>query len=264
MTIERETTVEIAPRVSMPLLGFGTWELRGRTARAAVGAALQAGYRQVDTAQMYGNEREVGRALAESGVPSDEVFVTTKLWPGSADRARETLLQSLDALGLERIDLWLIHWPPGGARPDVWEHLLDARRDGLVRAVGVSNYGVAQIDELTSATGSTPSVNQIEWGPALYDPAVVAAHRERRVQLEGYSPLRTTDLRHRLLVPIADAYGVTPAQVVIRWHLQHGIAVIPRSSNRGRIAENADVFAFELSGDEMAKLDGLGSGARRD
>jgi 2,5-diketo-D-gluconate reductase A len=262
--IERETSVEIAPAVSMPLLGFGTWEIRGETARAAVAAALELGYRHVDTAQMYGNERQAGRALAESGVPRGDVFVTTKLWPSSAGSARETLLRSLDALGLERIDLWLIHWPPGGARPDVWERLLEARREGLARAVGVSNYSLGQIDELVRTTGSAPSVNQIEWGPALYDAAVVAAHRERGVQLEGYSPLRTTNLRDRRLVRIADGHGVTPAQVVIRWHLQHEIVVIPRSSNRARIAENGDVFAFELSDDETAELDALGSGARRD
>jgi diketogulonate reductase-like aldo/keto reductase len=262
--IERETTVDLAGDVALPLLGFGTWELRGGTARASVEAALELGYRHLDTAQMYGNEREVGRALAESGVPRDRVFVTTKLWPSSAGSERETLRQSLDSLGLEQVDLWLIHWPPGGARPDVWERFLEAHREGLTRAVGVSNYDTDQIDELVRATGAAPSVNQIEWGPALYDAAVVAEHRRRGVHLEGYSPLRTTNLRDRRLVGIADAHAVTPAQVVIRWHLQHEIAVIPRSSKRERIAENADVFGFELSEDEIAELDALGPGARRD
>jgi diketogulonate reductase-like aldo/keto reductase len=261
----RAQTVEIAPGVAMPLLGLGTWQMRGRTARAAVAAALELGYRHVDTAQMYGNERDVGRALAASGLRREDVFVTTKLWPDRAGRERETLLESLDALGVERVDLWLIHWPIGGrARPDVWERFLEAEREGLARAVGVSNYSVDQLDELEEATGRRPAVNQVEWGPALHDEAIVAAHRDRGIQLEGYSPLRTTDLRDRRLVRIAERHGVTPAQVVIRWHVQHRFVVIPKSTHRERIAENGDVFRFELGDEELAELDGLGPGARRD
>jgi 2,5-diketo-D-gluconate reductase A len=193
------------------------------------------------------------------------VFVTTKLWPDRAGRARETLLESLEALGLERVDLWLIHWPVrGGANLPVWERFLEAERDGLARAVGVSNFSIEQVDELERATGRLPAVNQVEWGPALYDASAVAAHRRRGVQLEGYSPLKTTNLRDARLVRIAEAHGVTPAQVVIRWHLQHQIAVIPKSSHRERIAENAEVFGFTLTDDEMAELDALGGTARRD
>ncbi len=258
-------SVEIAPGSRMPLLGFGTWQIRGERARVAVSDALELGYRHVDTAQMYGNEREVGRALAASGLPRDAVFVTTKLWPDRAGLERETLLESLEALALEHVDLWLIHWPVrGGAGLPVWERFLEAERDGLARSVGVSNYSIDQIDELVRATGRAPAVNQIEWGPALYDAPLVAAHRERGVQLEGYSPLRTTNLRDRRLVRIADSHGVTPAQVVIRWHLEHEIVVIPKSSHRERIAENADVFGFELDEHELAELDALGEGARRD
>ena len=260
-----DAAVEIAPGVQMPLLGFGTWQIRGATAAKAVADALALGYRHVDTAQMYGNESQVGRALAESGLGRDEVFVTTKLWPDRAGRERETLEESLEALGLDAVDLWLIHWPVnGGAAPHVWEHFIEARRDGLARAVGVSNYEVAQLDELARSTGCMPAVNQIEWGPAMYDASLAAAHRERGVQLEGYSPLRTTNLRDRRLGRIASAHGVTPAQVVIRWHLEHRFVVIPKSSHRERIAENADILGFELTADELAELDALGSGARRD
>jgi diketogulonate reductase-like aldo/keto reductase len=261
----REWTVEIAPGVQMPLLGLGTWQARGEAAERAVQYALELGYRNVDTALMYGNERQVGRALSASGVARGDVFVTTKIWPERAGRERETIEESLAALGLESVDLWLIHWPPGGrARADVWERLLEAQADGLARAVGVSNYTIAQLDELERATGCMPSVNQIEWSPALYDEQELRAHRERGVTLEGYSPLRTTNLRDRRLVAIAESHGVTAAQVVIRWHLEHEIVVIPKSTHPERIAENWDVFGFELSGDEVAELDDLGSAARRD
>jgi 2,5-diketo-D-gluconate reductase A len=256
--------VEIAPGVSMPLLGFGTWEMRGKEAQNAVASALEVGYRHLDTARIYRNETEVGRALAASGLSRQEVFVTTKMWPDRAGSERTSIEESLEALGLEQVDLWLIHWPPGGARPDVWERFLEAQADGRARAVGVSNYSVAQLDELHDATGTLPAVNQIEWGPALYDARLLAEHRQRRVQLEGYSPLKTTDLRNRRLVEIAEAHGVTPAQVVIRWHLEHEIVVIPKSAKADRIAQNADVFGFSLGEDEVAALDALSSGARRD
>jgi len=259
-----EPSVEIAPGVSMPLLGFGTWETRGKSAEIAVARALEVGYRHLDTARMYRNEVEVGRALAASGIAREDVFVTTKMWPDRAGSERASIEESLEALGLEHVDLWLIHWPPGGARPDVWERFIEAQADGLARAVGVSNYTVKQLDELQTATGRMPSVNQIEWGPALYDANTLDEHRQRGVQLEGYSPLKTTDLRNRRLVEIAEAHGVTPAQVVIRWHLEHEIVVIPKSANPERIAENEDVFDFELTEGEVAALDELGSGARRD
>ena len=246
----------------MPILGLGTWQARGRSAYSAVIRALAVGYRHLDTATAYGNEKEVGRAVAESGVPRDEVFVTTKLPPGNAGRERPTLEASLDALGLDYVDLWLIHWPPGGgARPDVWERLLELQTEGLAREVGVSNYSVRQLDELDQATGRLPAVNQIEWSPSLHDRDVLEAHRERGVQLEGYSPLRTVNLADPRLQRIAAEHGVTPAQVVLRWHVEHRVVAIPKSTNDARIAENYAVFDFELSASEVAELDGFaGSG----
>jgi diketogulonate reductase-like aldo/keto reductase len=240
----------------MPLLGLGTWQAGGREAYDAVRAALDVGYRHIDTATMYGNEDQVGRALVDSGVPRGEVFITTKLPPGRADAPRPTLEASLDALGLDYLDLWLIHWPPSGsARPDVWARLLEAQAEGLARAVGVSNYSLEQIDELEAASSRLPAVNQIEWSPSLYDPETVRGHRERGVQLEGYSPLKTMHLGDTRLVRIAEAHGVTPAQVVIRWHIEHRVVVIPKSSRPERIASNADVFGFSLSREELAELD---------
>jgi 2,5-diketo-D-gluconate reductase A len=253
--METKRTVEIASKVEMPLVGLGTWLASGREAYDAVVAALEAGYRHIDTATMYGNEDQVGSALAASGVPRDEVFITTKLPPARAGAARETLAASLEALGLEQLDLWLIHWPPGGARPDVWQHFIDAHAEGLVRAIGVSNYSLDEIDELDRATGRRPAVNQIEWSPALYDAETERGHRERGVQLEGYSPLKTMRLGDPRLVRIADAHGVTPAQVVIRWHLEHQVVVIPKSSRRERISSNFDVFGFSLTPGEIEQLD---------
>jgi 2,5-diketo-D-gluconate reductase A len=251
--------VELASGARMPLLGLGTWQARGRSAVAAVRLALEVGYRHIDTATMYANEREVGQAVAESGVPRAEIFLTTKLPQGNAGRERETLAESLTALGVEHVDLWLIHWPPGGrARPDVWERLLELQAEGLAREVGVSNYSLRQIDELEQATGRLPAVNQIEWSPVLFDRSVLEGHRRRGVQLEGYSPLRTMNLRDARLGEIAEEHGVTPAQVVLRWHVEHRIVAIPKSTNAERIAENAAIFDFELTPAEVALLDRLG------
>jgi 2,5-diketo-D-gluconate reductase A len=255
-----EHHVDLASGTKMPLLGLGTWAARGRSAGEAVRLALEIGYRLVDTATMYGNEREVGQAVAESGLPREEIFVTTKLPQGRAGRERATLEESLAALGLEYVDLWLIHWPPGGrARPDVWERLLELQADGLARDVGVSNYSSRQIDELERATGRLPAVNQIEWSPSLFDRDVIEAHRRLGVQLEGYSPLRTSNLRDPRIVRIADAHDVTPAQVVLRWHIEHRIVAIPKSTDAERIAENAAIFGFRLTPSEVEALDGLGA-----
>ena len=249
--------------VAMPLLGFGTWQLRGDAAYQAVRDALEAGYRHLDTATMYGNEAEVGRALRDSGVHRDEVFVTTKLPPERAGRARATIEASLRDLALDAVDLWLIHWPPARGRSvRLWQDFLEIREAGLARAAGVSNFGVDEIDELVAATGERPAVNQIRFGPALWDAELVRAHRERGVVVEGYSPFRTTDLRDPVLTRIAAAHGVEPARVVLRWHVQHEIVVIPKSGTPERIARNADLDGFVLDPDEMAAIDGLGRAPR--
>jgi 2,5-diketo-D-gluconate reductase A len=253
-------TVTIAPGIEMPLVGLGTWQANGSRAYDAVRRALDVGYRHIDTATMYANEEEVGRAVRDSAVPRDEVFITTKLPSGNAGRVRATIDASLDALGVDRVDLWLIHWPPGGrAAPQVWEQFVQIQADGLARAIGVSNYDERQIDELIGATGVTPAVNQIEWSPALYDAAVVQAHRSRGVTLEGYSPFKSANLNERALAEIAERHGVTTRQVVVRWHVEHGTVVIPKSSDPARIAANFDVFGFALDDAEVARINALGS-----
>lgn len=243
----------------MPLIGFGTWQITGDEARQSVLWALEAGYRHLDTATVYGNEREVGAGLAESGIPRDQVFITTKVPPMRAGEERETLEQSLEALGIDHLDLWLIHWPPdSGVLAESWKVMAEARDEGLVRSLGVSNYSLEQIDELTSATGVAPSVDQIEWSPFLFDRAMLDGLHQRDIVLEGYSPFQASNLEDEVLVRIAEAHQVTPAQVIVRWHLQHEIVVIPKSVHRERILANSDVAGFALSADEMAELDVLG------
>lgn len=253
-----EPVVNLPDGVAMPMVGLGTWQATGRRCYEAVGHALRAGYRHVDTATMYRNEAEVGRALRDSGLGREEVFLTTKLPPGRVGQERQTLTASLRALATDHVDLWLIHWPPdhqAGLR--AWQRFVEARRDGLARAVGVSNYDLAGIDELVAATGQTPAVNQIPWSPAGHDPDLLAGHRARGVAVEGYSPLKDTDLRHPVLLDIAAAHGVTPAQVVLRWHLHHGVTVIPKSVHPARITENRDLFGFALTAEQVARVDAL-------
>ena len=256
-----DDTVTLANGTVMPLLGFGTWQIKGDDAVRATSAALEAGYRHLDTATVYGNEGEVGQALAESGVPREEVFVTTKFPPNKAGRELDTLKESLEKLRTDHVDLWLIHWPgEGAANTDIWRAFGEAREAGLVREIGVSNFDAALLDEVTKATGVTPAVNQIEWSPLLYDAATVADHRERGIVLEGYSALRNGTLDHPTILEIAEREGRTAAQVIIRWHLQHGFVVIPKSVNPERIRANADVAGFTLGDADMAALDALGDG----
>ncbi len=257
-------TVTLAGDVVMPLVGFGTWRLRVRQAYEALRFALDVGYRHIDTATMYGNEAEIGRAIRDSGVDRRDIFVTTKLPPSNVGRERQTIAASLRALGTDYVDLWLVHSPPRGkAWPSTWREFLAARDDGLTRAVGVSNYGIGQIDELASATGQVPAVNQIPWSPPRHDPGLLAAHRERGVAVEGYSPLKGSDLRDTVLDEIAARHGVTPAQVVLRWHIDHGIAVIPKSADQGRIAANFDLFGFSLDPQEVDRIDSTATARTR-
>ncbi|HEX6499284.1 MAG TPA: aldo/keto reductase [Micromonosporaceae bacterium] len=258
---DNDRTVTLRSGLSMPLVGIGTWRLEGEPGYRAVRHALRVGYRHIDTATMYGNEVEVGRALRDSGVPRDQVFITTKLPPERAGQERRTLTDSLRALGTDYIDLWLVHWPPRRrASVTTWQQFLAVRDEGLVRAVGVSNYSPGQIDELLDATNEAPEVNQIPWSPSRYDAKRLSEHRERDIVVEGYSPFRYENLDAPVLVEIAAAHGVTAAQVVLRWHIQHGIVAIPKSATPERIESNLDVFGFALTPDEMARIDALGSG----
>jgi len=243
---------------AIPLVGFGTWQLRGEECYAATLAALEAGYRHLDTATMYRNEAEVGRAIVDSGVDRDEVFVTTKLPPERAGREQETIAASLKALGIRSVDLWLIHWPPGGGQSArIWREFIAARDAGQTGAIGVSNYSTPQIDELVRSTSETPVVNQIPWSPFGYSAETLAESRERGVVLEGYSPLKGSNLRNPVLREIAEKHGVTVPQVILRWHLEHRVVVIPKSAHKERIETNLDLYGFELDADEVSRIDTL-------
>ncbi len=251
-------SVEIASGVSMPMIGFGTWQITGEPAYTSTRAALDAGYRHIDTAMLYGNETEVGRALKDSGIARDDVFVTTKLPPDRIKRVRATLETSLTSLGLDYVDLWLIHWPPNGdPATKAWQEFLELRDAGLTRTVGVSNYDLDQLDALIAASGEAPVVNQISWSPSRFDAGILAGHAERNIVVEGYSGLRGADLRDPVLVGIAAAHDVTPAQVVLRWHLEHDIVIIPKSVHEDRIKENLDLDGFTLTPQETAAIDAL-------
>src|SRR4029077_4025129 len=238
-------SVDLGNGAAMPMLGFGTWQLQGELAYEATRHALLIGYRHIDTATMYRNEEQVGRAIADSGVDRAELFITTKLPPGNAGRARATITESMKALGTDYVDLWLVNWAPRRRDPvALWRDFIAARDDGLTRTIGVSNYSIGQIDDLIEATGERPAVNQIPWSPSRYDARLLAAHAERGVALEGYSPLKGTRLRDRTLAEIAAKYGVTLAHVVLRCQTATGLSLPPRPARTERIEQNFDLFGF--------------------
>jgi len=255
-------TVALSDGRTMPQLGFGVFQVPDAETTAAVAVALAAGYRSIDTAAVYGNERGVGRALAESGLARDELFVTTKLWIDGLGRAaaREGLEESLEKLGLDHVDLYLIHWPAPAtdAYLDAWQGLEDLRGAGLTRSIGVSNFLPEHLDRVAALGAAVPVVNQVELHPALQNRATAEANARHGAVTEAWSPLaQGAVLGDAPVVAAARAHGVTPAQVVLRWHLQQGRVVIPKSVTPARIAANLDVFGFDLTDAELAAIDGL-------
>jgi diketogulonate reductase-like aldo/keto reductase len=254
-------TVDIGGGQRLPIVGLGTWNVTGDDVGPAVRAAIECGYRHIDTAYGYGNEAEIGQALRDSGIDRDEVFLTSKIPPRRIGYEEETLAGSLRQLRTDYLDLWLIHAPPDTADQSskLWEFVIRAREQGRVRAIGVSNYSTEQIDHLAAVTGVMPAVNQIRWSPALFDPSRMAQMRERSIVLEGFSAIRLTNLEDPRLVAVAAAHGVTTAQVLVHWQLQHGIVVLPRSVRADRIRENFSVWHFELTPGELALIDAMGT-----
>ncbi|GAA2957706.1 MULTISPECIES: aldo/keto reductase [Streptomyces] len=260
-------TVTLNNGTTVPQLGFGVFQVPDEETTAAVTSALEAGYRSIDTAAVYGNEAGVGRALAQSGIPRDELFVTTKLW--NDDQGYDATLAAFDAslakLGLDHVDLYLIHWPTP-ARDlylDTWRALEKLAADGRIRAAGVSNFQPAHLRRLIDASSLVPAVNQIELHPGLQQNELRALHAEHGIASEAWSPLaQGALLDDEVLVSLAERHGKTPAQVVLRWHLQLGNVVIPKSVTPARIRQNIDVFDFELSDADMAAIAGLDRGMR--
>ena len=249
--------VEIRPGIEMPVVGLGVYEIpEGREVEQAVEWALEAGYRHIDTAQGYGNEAGVGRGLTASGIPREDVFLTTKFAPSRTDPEAE-LERSLERLAVERVDLYLVHSPRGGPKW-AWPGMERALERGLTRSIGVSNFGVSQLGKLVGSCTVRPAVNQVQFSPFQYRRHLAEACRGHGIALEAYSPLtRGADLDHPTVGEIAGRVGRSPAQVLLRWGLQREAIVIPKSTHRDRIAENFDLFDFTIDDEDMARLDGL-------
>jgi diketogulonate reductase-like aldo/keto reductase len=241
----------------IPLLALGVWQVPdGRECEDAVRWALEAGYRHIDTAQAYGNEGSVGRALRDSGLSRQDVFITTKFHPGRRDPAAELQL-SLERLGVDAVDLYIIHWPQGGPTW-AWEGMQRAQEQGHTRSIGVSNFSSSDMAAVLDIADVPPVVNQVQFSPFEFRRRLLDVCEDRGVVLEAYSPLGTgRHLDDRQVAGIADRLGRTPAQVLIRWALQRGLVVLPKSTHRDRIEQNAQVFDFELSDQDLTTLDGL-------
>ncbi|MDE2486458.1 MAG: aldo/keto reductase [Alphaproteobacteria bacterium] len=247
---------------TIPQIGLGVWRTPDDVAVTAVRAALEAGYRHVDTAAMYQNEAGVGQGLRASGVPREAVFVTTKLWNDDQgyDRALRALDASLQRLGLDYLDLWLIHWPSPrrGLYAETWKALVRAREEGRAKSIGVSNFEVEHLDRIIGETGVTPVINQIECHPRFQQRRLREANLERGVRTESWSPLGQGQLLSDPVIgAIAEKHGRTPAQVIIRWHIDSGLVVIPKSVHPDRIVQNFDVAGFSLDADDMARIEAL-------
>ncbi|MGY5125604.1 aldo/keto reductase [Streptomyces nigrescens] len=261
-------SIKLNNGVAMPQLGFGVWQVEDEQAFSAVGQALDAGYRSIDTAAIYGNEEGTGKALAASGIDRDELFVTTKLW--NSDQGYDSTLRAFDTslakLGLEYVDLYLIHWPLPSRDTyiETYKAVEKLYADGRAKAIGVSNFLPEHLERLLGETSVVPAVNQIELHPQFQQAASRAVHARHNIVTEAWSPLGQGKglLEDPTIAELAAKHGKTPAQVVLRWHLQLGNVVIPKSVTPSRIAENIDVFDFELDDADLTALAGLDSGNR--
>jgi diketogulonate reductase-like aldo/keto reductase len=252
-----EQTRTLADGHPIPVLGLGVWQVaEGPECVNAVRWALEAGYRHVDTAQAYGNEESVGRALRESGVPREDVFVTTKFYPGSKDPVAE-VEESLKRLGVDHVDLYIVHWPRGGATW-AWPGMERSHELGYARSIGVSNFSARELSEVLAVADVPPVVNQVQMSPFEHRRGLIEVDREHGLVTEAYSPLGTgRHLSDRTVADVAARVGRTPAQVLLRWSVQHGLVTLPKSTHRERIVENAQIFDFTLSDTDMADLDAL-------
>lgn len=253
----------------MPAIGFGTWQLSPDDAEHSVTEALKIGYRLIDTAKIYRNEQSVGKGIRQSGIPREEIFVTTKLWNSDQgyDSALRAFNESLDKLGLDYLDLYLIHWPGEGPerRHDSWRALSELQKQGRIREIGVSNFTIRHLRQLMEASDVLPAVNQIEFHPFIYDEQkeLLDFCKDQGIVFEAYSPLAQGHLSDEQLVKIGEHHGKSASQVMLRWAVQKGTVPLPRSANPEHIKQNFDIFDFELSDDEIAQIDDLSRGDRQ-
>jgi diketogulonate reductase-like aldo/keto reductase len=253
---------------TIPPIGFGTWEIKpDEAAKAAVAAALKAGYRLIDTAKIYGNEQGVGEAIRESGIDRSELFITTKLWNDDQgyDRTKQACRDSLEKLGLDYLDLYLIHWPATSRRHDSWQALEELHAEGVIKAAGVSNYTVEHLEQLRERSELVPAVNQVEFHPFIYEQQrpVLDYCKQYKIQIEAYSPIsRLGSTSPPVISEIAERVGRSPQQVVLRWCLQQGTLPLPRSTNSEHIKSNLEIFDFILTPEDMTALNDLSDGER--
>lgn len=246
--------------LKMPWLGLGVWQVEdGQQVKSAVHAALEAGYRSIDTAAGYRNEEGVGQALKESGISRDQLFITTKV--ANSDQGYDSTLAAFEAsrrkLGLDYLDLYLVHWPVKGKYRETWKALVHLQKEGFIKSIGVSNHQIHHLKDIIEDTGVVPAVNQVEFHPLLTQRELLAFCREQGVQLEAWSPLMQGNLDLPLLQELSAKYGKSPAQIVLRWDLQQGVITIPKSVHEKRIRENAAIFDFELEAGDVAALEAL-------
>ncbi len=256
--MDLQTTVSLNNGAKMPVLGMGTWQLpEGTVSEQAVSWALEAGYRLIDTASIYRNEKSVGNAIRKSGIQRDEIFLATKIWNSEHANPEKAFEASLARLGLDYVDLYLIHWPVA-ERLVSWRVFEKLQKEGKCRAIGVSNFNISHLQELLGSCDVVPAVNQVEFSPYLYRKDLLEFCKKSGIALESYSPLvRGQKFSDSGLLALSSSYSKTPAQILLRWALQHGLITIPKASSQKHIMENADVFDFSLSESDMAKLDSL-------
>lgn len=265
MTHEHVPGLDLNNGVRIPQLGYGVFQIPPENTQEAVESALEAGYRHIDTAAAYQNEAAVGAAVAASGLSREDLFITTKLRNGDQSRARAAFEESRAALGLEQVDLYLIHWPvpTQGLFLQAWQELEHIYSEGLARAIGVSNFLPEHLDELTHAASVPPAVNQIELHPTFQQRALADASRRHGMAVEAYSPLgQSADLSNRAVIEVSQRHGATPAQVVLAWHLASGNIAIPKTATPERMRENIDAVSVELTARDMEQINGLDAGGR--
>jgi 2,5-diketo-D-gluconate reductase A len=261
-------TISLNDGTSIPQVGLGTYRLEDDNAYRVVSDAFVAGYRHIDTARIYQNEAGIGRAIRESGIPRDDLYITTKLWNGDQPKARDAISSSLDRLGLEHVDLYLIHWPAPqrGTYVDAWKQLEVLQEDGLTTSIGVSNFEPEHLDAIAAVSDIVPVLNQVELHPLFQQNALRAEHAKRGIATEAWGPLchGSVDLAAEMptLVNLAERYSKSIAQVILRWHIQHGTIVFPKTSSNERLVENIALFDFELNAADMLEIDGFDAGRR--